>query len=709
MNRTTRRVFSVLLCLILALSLIPAAAASGEAEESPVPDPAQEEPAAAPSEEASEQPQTEESSADEPDDAPALDGVSQIAAVTINNLTTPKAGSTVSPFVSTERLSVPSGAGYSIESSTVLWRDEMGTEITSDYRLEAGRTYYVELSLSVKDRQYEFAVNPIVSLPHATAGTYTVSAERSIYSLRLRIFFTLPGTCAYTPIDTLKFSGILNPRDGSTAQETLGGCTLAYNNASMSLAFWQDDDHNIVNVVSGGRHYLYLRALAFPGYEFASPESMDIYINGKNIRTLSDDIRIFCNHDSFKDTYNGQYVQRLIMEVYIGYDIPAITVTKVDRIYVDLPMPYAGEAAMRISTPKSIHVSDEYPYAPQSNWYCWYDADWNLLDENDRFAAGETYILTIPFLIEDTLHYRFADSVEPYINGADLGEYETYIIASSASSVTVQFHITAKARPKTIDSVSVSITPPAVGASPSYSPAVSGAELYGTDPIIWYDTSVTSSGSWKTMSASDRFQSGHTYRASIWLSAAAGHEFAAGWINGSYQPKVTAASNAGTASVSKAYEQNPDEVIVVSIDFDAPAGAASSLSGTVTSLGSASDMVLIQLIPSGGAEAAYETIVYGNSAPYSIPGVADGSYTLTAMKNGHVAGRQTVYISGAVTQNVALRLYGDVNGDGSINRLDAALILRYAAERLGSLTYPDAADMDQDGRITALDAARILR
>lgn len=56
-------------------------------------------------------------------------------------------------------------------------------------------------------------------------------------------------------------------------------------------------------------------------------------------------------------------------------------------------------------------------------------------------------------------------------------------------------------------------------------------------------------------------------------------------------------------------------------------------------------------------------------------------------------------------------LYGDVNGDGSINAKDATLILRYSVGKLTNLSEYDweAANVNADDRVNAKDATLILR
>ncbi len=54
-------------------------------------------------------------------------------------------------------------------------------------------------------------------------------------------------------------------------------------------------------------------------------------------------------------------------------------------------------------------------------------------------------------------------------------------------------------------------------------------------------------------------------------------------------------------------------------------------------------------------------------------------------------------------------LVGDVGCDGSVNSIDAALILQLDAGLIDSLACQDAADVNEDGAINAIDAALVLQ
>ena len=136
-----------------------------------------------------------------------------------------------------------------------------------------------------------------------------------------------------------------------------------------------------------------------------------------------------------------------------------------------------------------------------------------------------------------------------------------------------------------------------------------------------------------------------------------------------------------------------------------------TVSGTATSFGSDTDNVILQLIAEGFSEADYEVFVQGNSAAYSIEGVAPGTYTMKVMKNNHVTREYTVTVGAEnVTQDVEIWLLGDVNGDGTINVKDKKLIFNHLNDPSGALTgYAlDVGDVNRDGTINVKDKKLIF-
>lgn len=137
--------------------------------------------------------------------------------------------------------------------------------------------------------------------------------------------------------------------------------------------------------------------------------------------------------------------------------------------------------------------------------------------------------------------------------------------------------------------------------------------------------------------------------------------------------------------------------------------SGTTVKGTAKSYLSADDTVTIQLVKSGVA--VYETTVKGNSADYSISGVANGTYTMRVSKKSHADREYTVKVwSADVTQNVEIFPIGDVNSDGDISVVDATLVQKYIVglEKLTDL-QKKSAEVNGDGEISVVDATLIQK
>ena len=148
---------------------------------------------------------------------------------------------------------------------------------------------------------------------------------------------------------------------------------------------------------------------------------------------------------------------------------------------------------------------------------------------------------------------------------------------------------------------------------------------------------------------------------------------------------------------------------VLKFVHEATAPATYTVSGTATSFNSDTDNVTIQLILKGYSEAAYETIVKGNSATYSIANVAPGTYTMKVMKKNHVAREYTVTVgSSNVVQDVKICLLGDVTGDGKVNTKDWARLKAHVNETSNLTGYELACgDVNGDSKVNIKDWARL--
>ena len=136
-----------------------------------------------------------------------------------------------------------------------------------------------------------------------------------------------------------------------------------------------------------------------------------------------------------------------------------------------------------------------------------------------------------------------------------------------------------------------------------------------------------------------------------------------------------------------------------------------TVSGTIRSYGSASESIIVTLVPIGGSPLVKS--VTGSSVTYSFTGVSAGNYTLKVEKKGHAPWTEEITVdSAAIAKDVTIYLYGDINGDGFVKANDKAFLARYLAYWPGYETlpvYPAVADLNGDGFIKANDKAILAR
>ena len=133
-----------------------------------------------------------------------------------------------------------------------------------------------------------------------------------------------------------------------------------------------------------------------------------------------------------------------------------------------------------------------------------------------------------------------------------------------------------------------------------------------------------------------------------------------------------------------------------------------TVSGTATSFGSDTDNVILQLIAEGNSEADYEVFVQGNSASYTIEGVAPGTYTMKVMKKNHVTREYTVTVGAEnVTQDVKIHLKGDITGDGKVNTFDIVKMNLHAKKKTELTGYELlCGDITGDGKVNTFDIVK---
>lgn len=129
-----------------------------------------------------------------------------------------------------------------------------------------------------------------------------------------------------------------------------------------------------------------------------------------------------------------------------------------------------------------------------------------------------------------------------------------------------------------------------------------------------------------------------------------------------------------------------------------------TVSGTAKSYGSETENVTVTLTPENGTPMT--TVVTGNSAAYKFENVPAGTYTLKVMKKGHAPWTEEIAVgSAAVTKDVTVYLWGDVNRDGKVNGTDALWIRQSSAGGRTLDAYQKVlADLNRDGKVNGTDA-----
>lgn len=134
-----------------------------------------------------------------------------------------------------------------------------------------------------------------------------------------------------------------------------------------------------------------------------------------------------------------------------------------------------------------------------------------------------------------------------------------------------------------------------------------------------------------------------------------------------------------------------------------------TVSGTITSYGSAGEDVTVKLTPASGTPLT--TTVTGNNASYSIPNVANGTYTLEVSKKGHAPWTEEITVASSdISKNITIYPVGDVSRDGVTNSWDASLILQAEVGIITLDAYQKViGDVSGDKSTNSWDASLILQ
>ena len=176
---------------------------------------------------------------------------------------------------------------------------------------------------------------------------------------------------------------------------------------------------------------------------------------------------------------------------------------------------------------------------------------------------------------------------------------------------------------------------------------------------------------------------------------------------GTYTLKAKGSDGAlnGSASVTVAADSILNADVTVAKGF--------TVSGTVKSYGSASEVVTVTLLQGTSVIGSPQVLTGASgsvpySQNYSFPAVPAGEYTLKVEKKGHVTREYAVtVVSAPVVQAIKIYMLGDINEDGSINIQDVIRLLNHV-NNSNTISDTKHCDINKDGAVNIQDVIRLL-
>ena len=391
----------------------------------------------------------------------------------------------------------------------------------------------------------------------------------------------------------------------------------------------------------------------------------------------------------------------------------------IDSVYIDnVPVPQVGNhpiyAGIEI---EGGYAGDGYRFADlrdenHLNGIGWYDLTDKLYMSrpNGKFKEGHEYELRV-LLEADPAHYFVTDDGLPnvssyvrdnpatssWLNGYDPERYlyVTYKFGKAVKSSDI------------IETVTITdLDIPKVGNIADYSVTLGGSNYhlssamdeFTRNGITWYSEALDG-----PIKVNDPFEESKSYGVILELYCDKDTTF----LTDDYgEPLVQVTVNGRQAYCYSIGERK----IGVAFAFNSDEKYAYTVSGIVTSFGSADDEVTVQLCPAGYINPVHEDKAFGFNTPFAMTDVADGQYTMTVHKKNHKAYVQGIVVSRADVSDifVVLDLSGDANTDRVVNLSDVTVILKYIAKWDVELnTY--VCDVNNDGAVNLADVTQMLK
>ena len=359
------------------------------------------------------------------------------------------------------------------------------------------------------------------------------------------------------------------------------------------------------------------------------------------------------------------------------------------------------------------------------------DINWVEMSADEKFVADDyAYMVKVPVKLKNKYEFNLSPyDGTPLIDASIDGgrcDYEPYYDAGG--KLDTKWVIVSRIYPlifdTVIESIDINVTAPVDGEYPTYLADIAsgqfgqeygnfgayvgsgdGKRFYGHNRMHWYDVTED-----RYIYDDETFIAGHEYRVSVRVYSYPDYDFY--WIKnqGSF---VTATINGEPAELfgtCDAFEHG------VRATFTCTGTSPKySVSGTVKSLGNAYDNVVLQLIPEGESNPAFEITRNGLETGYYFADVPAGTYTLKAMKEGHNDAQYTVtVVDSSVVKDITLLLAGgghipgDINGDQTVDNKDLIRLFQYLSE-WGVEVNEAALDVNGDQAVDNKDLIRLFQ
>lgn len=298
-----------------------------------------------------------------------------------------------------------------LTGNILLWCiDDSSTIINKTYDdtgmyYEAGRTYNSEIVVEVLDpEQYTIGENTKITLTNPGDFTYTseissISAIGSSFFAHMKLTITMNGERTYPDIIKVVFQDLVSPAEGMSVTES--STDIHYSNCQMTSSIWLGNvwgkDQFDNNTFVAGETYTYRVVLtARDGYKFYDNATIQLTSGGV----------------AKAPSYYAYTNDNRTLTLDYTYTVPSVTWVEgieaaITRYEFNLT-PMAGNNCVLFDN--TLEVDENAPYQVVGELgRTWYSEDGTELTSNDRFEAGKTYYFDYAYSIKDEYRhlYRF--------------------------------------------------------------------------------------------------------------------------------------------------------------------------------------------------------------------------------------------------------------------------------------------------------------